>query len=36
VLFGLRLLCRAEQVKAEREESGAFAVGRLKRLEEMS
>ena len=27
VLFGLRLLCRAEQVKAEREESGAFAVG---------
>ena len=27
VLFGLRLLCRAEQVKAEREESGAFTVG---------
>ena len=27
VLFGLRLLCRAEQVKAERQESGTLAVG---------
>ena len=27
VFFGLGLLCRAEQVKAEREESGAFTVG---------
>ena len=27
VLFGLRLLCRAQQLKAERQERGAFAVG---------
>ena len=27
MLFGLRLLCRAEQVKAKRQESGTLAVG---------
>ena len=27
VLFGLRLLCRTQQLKAERQERGAFAVG---------
>ena len=27
VLFGLRLLCRTQQLKAERQECGAFAVG---------
>src|SRR5438132_924646 len=27
VLFGLRLLCRTQQLKAKRQECGAFAVG---------
>jgi len=26
-LFGLRLLCRTQQLKAKRQECGAFAVG---------